>query len=314
MITPTYLDALDEVLRNGLKGLSDSFVDAQVRFVTACQQPDGGFCGRQGGSDLYYTDFALRCLTLLAPGHAAFNGAESYLENHVDRPQSIVECFGILNLRRMLECRSLRNVNNLSLAIDLPALTRQLRKCLLLQGGFSRSEGDPRVSAYQTFLGVLCFQLLGEEMPAIDNVIRAVEGLKRSDGGYAELDGQTESQTSATAAAVAFLMMHGAVSLEKTADTIQFLAGMQSLDGGFKPHAAVENGDLLSTFTGLVTLGALDGLHFVDVAGIARFLQAATQPDGGFSACAGDESADVEYTYYGVGTLALLQAMQQKSL
>ena len=57
------------------RGLSTAFVDAQVRFVAGCQQPDGGFRGRQGGSDPYYTDFALRTLALLAPGHRAFDRA-----------------------------------------------------------------------------------------------------------------------------------------------------------------------------------------------------------------------------------------------
>ena len=45
---------------------------------------------------------------------------------------------------------------------------------------------------------------------------------------------------------------------------------MQSADGGLKPHAAVEGGDLLSTFTGLMTLWGLGGLDLIDLASVAR--------------------------------------------
>ena len=70
---------LDELLRPGIAGLSERFTAAQVRFVAGCQQPDGGFGGRQGSSDPYFTDFALRTLAWLAPGHAAFDRAAGYL-------------------------------------------------------------------------------------------------------------------------------------------------------------------------------------------------------------------------------------------
>ena len=122
------------------------------------------------------------------------------------------------------------------------------------------------MSAYHTFLGSLCFQMLGVEMPAIEDAIPAIAALNRPDGGYAELADQAASQTSATAAAVAFLVMHDALPPEKTAGTARFLAEMQSADGGLKPHAAVAAGDLLSTFTGLLTLSSLGGFDQIDAA------------------------------------------------
>jgi len=285
--------------------VSDGFVDAQVRFVVRCQQPDGGFRGRQGGADLYYTDFALRSLALLAPDDAAFDRAAGYLSRQVGRPRNVVDSFSILNVHRMLVTRQT--------SLDRQGVLRVLRAHLLAGGGLARSAGDPRVSAYHTFLGALCFQMLGEAMPAIDGAVRAVETLGRSDGGFAELDGQSASQTSATAAAVAFLAMHNALSSESSAQAVRFLLSMQSDDGGLKAHAAVAAGDLLSTFTGLTTLAALDGLRAIDVPGIARFLRNAAQTGGGFLACAGDDAADVEYTYYGIAALAQLRALRPEN-
>ena len=111
--------------------------------------------------------------------------------------------------------------------------------------------------AYHTFLGALCFQMLQAEMPMREEAIAAVETLKGADGGYAELNASRESQTSATAAALSFLIMQEALPLEDMAAPARFLAAMQSADGGLQAHAAVPRGDLLSTYTGLLTLWVL---------------------------------------------------------
>jgi geranylgeranyl transferase type-2 subunit beta len=210
-------------------------------------------------------------------------------------------------------------------------LTEWLYGCLLPSGGFARFADDPRVSAYHTFLGALCFQMLGVEMPDVEDAVLAVQALRRPDGGYAESAGQSVSQTNATAAAIGFLTMHDGLPAAHRAPAARFLRQLQSADGGLKPHAAVLGGDLLSTFTGLWTLWGLNaiagfrengdspdlpGLAFgldaqtaavPDVAALARFLRGAAHPDGGFLACDADQTPDVEYTYYGVGTLALLR-------
>jgi len=325
MIASPYLDMLDQLLRSGMVGLSAMFVDTQVRFVVGCQQADGGFRGRQGGSDFYYTDFAVRTLALLAPEHATFGRAAGYIAHPPRPPRGTIECFNVLNSRRLLARRSAIVARGVSASDSLGDPARadqsawtfdpspwidQLRGRLLPRGGLARSVGDQRTSAYHTLLGELCFQMLGVEMPMAGHAIGAIETLKQPDGGFAELAGQTASQTSATAAAMAFLMIHDAISPAQNAETAQFLACMQSADGGLKAHAAVESGDLLSTFTGLLTLSALGGLHLIDLASVAQFLRNVAHPGGGFIACADDNTADVEYTYYGIGTLALLRGVQ----
>jgi geranylgeranyl transferase type-2 subunit beta len=349
MSASAYLDMLDAMLRPGMAGLSSRFVESQTRFVATCQQPDGGFRGRQGESDLYYTDFALRVLAWLAPEHAAFAkvagtptnasqgatgvspvpnvGQVANLPNtrqignlphnlpH-DLPHDTVECFNLLHIGRLLEHHAKLAGTGHPLAGRVPAtlhLIDWLYQHLLPCGGFARLADDSRVSAYHTFLGGLCFQMLGIEMPAVEDAARAIEALRRADGGYAELAGQDGSQTNATAAAIGFLAMHDALPPEQAASAARFLAAVQADDGGLKPHAAVERGDLLSTFTGLLTLAALGGLQNVDTARVAQFLRSAAHPGGGFRASATDDTPDVEYTYYGVGTLALLRVQAASS-
>jgi geranylgeranyl transferase type-2 subunit beta len=312
MISSPYLDALDDLLRPGMAGLSARFADAQVRFVADRQQPDGGFAGRRGRSDPYYTDFALRTLACLSPDHGGFRRAIGYVSRLPGPPRDAVEFFNVLNARRLGERCPVAvggGADPPAWATDPPPPAQGLRGCLLPQGGFARSADDPRVSAYHTFLGALCFQMLGVDLPAVGGAIHGVAALRRPDGGYAELAGGTASQTNATAAAVALLTMHDALSPDDAADAAHFLSAMQSADGGLKAHAAAPGGDLLSTFTGLVTLCGLGGLERIDAAAAARFLRSAAARDGGFLASAGDDSPDVEYTYYGLGALAVLRLL-----
>ena len=62
-----YLSALTARLAAGLEFLPDGFRSRHSEYILAAQRPDGGFAGRQGGSDVYYTMFALRSAELLVP-------------------------------------------------------------------------------------------------------------------------------------------------------------------------------------------------------------------------------------------------------
>ena len=172
MTSSVYLDMLDELFRPGIARLSARFVEVQVRFVAGCQQPDGGFVGRQGRSDGYYTDFALRTLAWLVPEHAAFDRAAGYVARLSWPPRDMVECFNILNARRLLARRAAGTASGLRTVDGSPggerAAQRRRRpstRCwryqwlyehLLPRGGFARLTHDERVSAYHTFLGGLC--------------------------------------------------------------------------------------------------------------------------------------------------------------
>ena len=58
----TYLERLTLRLVDGLARLPAEFRARHAAYLSAAQNADGGFSGREGGSDLYYTSFALRGL------------------------------------------------------------------------------------------------------------------------------------------------------------------------------------------------------------------------------------------------------------
>ena len=82
---------------------------------------------------------------------------------------------------------------------------------------------------------------------------------------------------------------------------------MQSDEGGFTANTRIPFADLLSSFTGLLTLADLESASLVNVDSVSRYALSMESPHGGFVGFALDQTADVEYSFYGLATLALCQ-------
>ena len=61
----SYLAELTLRLAAGIARLPEEVRERHAAYLTSAQRPDGGFAGRQGGSDLNYTSFGLRALAAL---------------------------------------------------------------------------------------------------------------------------------------------------------------------------------------------------------------------------------------------------------
>src|SRR5262249_50425628 len=93
----SYLQALTSRLADGLARLPEAERAPHVAFLLAHQNPDGGFRGRDGASDLYYTAFALRSLAVLAPlPRAPANGTAVFLRLCLVQQTSVVDFFSFL--------------------------------------------------------------------------------------------------------------------------------------------------------------------------------------------------------------------------
>ena len=64
----SYLQDLTLSLAIGASGLDAQTRQRHANWLIAQQRPDGGFAGREGESDPYYTAFALRALWILDGG------------------------------------------------------------------------------------------------------------------------------------------------------------------------------------------------------------------------------------------------------
>lgn len=294
-----FLNALDGALGMGVSALGQAFKTHVSQFAAAQHTDEGGYRGRMGKSDLYYTDFGLRITSLLTVNPDSLASASRWVSSY-SNPRNVMECFNYLNIRRIL------SASGYSLPVDVDGLLAVLHRQQLPSGGYRRP-GGTEISAYHTFMAALCFEIMDMELPESSKAAFALQGLRRPDGGYCETSGEPFSQTNATAAAAACLTMCGAMTAGDAASTVGYISQMQTTTGGLLAHQAAQEADLLSTFTGMVCLFGIDDLNRLNLPSAARFIQSLLDNEGGFRASPSDNEPDVEYTYYGLGSLALLR-------
>lgn len=294
-----YLGLVDELPAAGVGRLGARFREAQAAFITGLRCDDGGFPGRRGTSDVYYSEFALRGLVLLGAEQESLEPTANFLGS-ARPPRTVVESFSLLNSLRLLRRAGVQGVPSAAAGVA-DVLAQQAAP-----GGGWAHPGSHEVSAYNTLLGTLCAQMVGADVPRADDLERAMLALRRSDGGFAERGGEAGAQASATAAALGVLGVLDRLSAQVARPGLSFLSGLQADDGGFRAHPQAPAGDLLSTFTALFSLALLCDMTDVDVPRAGRFVRSVACPAGGFRACAADDCADAEYAYYGLGCLGIL--------
>jgi geranylgeranyl transferase type-2 subunit beta len=305
-----YLFRLTTRLTEGLSRLPEDFRKRHAGYLAACQNPDGGFPGREGGSDLYYTGFALRGLAVLNSLTAEIsNRAADFLRLRLTEQASVVDFFSFL-----YSCALVQLGGGPDILADSPQdwpdrVAATLETFRTADGGYGKSVGDRAASTYHSFLVLLCYQLLGRDLPDSEKLKAFVESRQREDGGFVEIAPMRRGGTNPTAAAVGILQILATSQEEfqtRTQKVIPFLTGMVSPEGGLQANARAPLADLLSTFTGAWTLEQLNALDRLDVNSLRSYVQALELPSGGFRAGLWDNRADVEYTFYGLGVSALL--------
>src|SRR5438270_10215759 len=97
MDSEPYLERLTARLIDGLDRLPAAFRAKHAAWLRANQNPDGGFSGREGGSDLYYTGFALRGLAVLqALSPEVCGRAAGFLRQKLHEPAGVIDLFSLL--------------------------------------------------------------------------------------------------------------------------------------------------------------------------------------------------------------------------
>src|SRR5213592_3892440 len=92
-----YLEDLTLRLAAGIAELPEELRARQSRYLLAAQRDDGGFAGREGGSDLYYTGFALRSLAMLGELYGPVaERAAGFLKSRLNGQESIVDFFSLI--------------------------------------------------------------------------------------------------------------------------------------------------------------------------------------------------------------------------
>jgi geranylgeranyl transferase type-2 subunit beta len=321
MPTEPYLWRLTKQLTQGLAPLPEDVRHRHATYLRSVQNPDGGFSGREGDSDLYYTSFGLRGLAVLGALDGPISErAAGYLRRSLTEHASIIDFLSLLYSCFLIQATGGPDVLAGSPADWPERVARTLESFRTSDGGYAKTAGGASGSTYHTFLVGLCYQLLGKPVPQPADVSRFLAGRQRDDGGFVEIGPMRRSGTNPTAAAVGMhqiLAESGPSPLSPLPGgegnkenwhegVIAFLAAMPSLEGGLRANDRAPLADLLSTFTGAWTLQQLGALDHLDRQEVRGFVESLELDTGGFRAGLWDNRADVEYTFYGLGCLALV--------
>jgi geranylgeranyl transferase type-2 subunit beta len=302
-----YLTRLTNRLLDGIERLPADVRERNTTYLLEAQNPDGGFSGREGGSDLYYTGFALRSLAVLQALNPDLCGkAAGFLRQKMTGSAGVVDFFSLV-----VSCYIVPFGGGPDVLADAPPdwrdrVANTLETFRSPDGGYGKTPGALYGSTYTSFLVALCLQLLDRPIPAPERLAKFVRSRRREDGGYVEISAMKRSGTNPTAAGVGLLQILGELDETAKAGTADFLAGLpSSFEGGLRANDRIPAADLLSTFTGGWTLDQLGAANRLDWEKVRSYAEECERPIGGFRGGLWDEQTDVEYTFYGLGTLAL---------
>lgn len=303
----TYLETLMLRLAHGMANVPESIRAKHEHWLLAAQRTDGGFAGREGDSDPYYTSFALRALALLGSldGPPARHAA-AFLQGRLSGQAPMVDFVSILYGAALLETSAGLDVFERATDGWRQAVAGMFESFRRPDGGYAKTAEGQSSSTYHTFLVVLATQLLGLPTAEPERLAEFVRSRQRDDGGFVEVAQMRTSGTNPTAAAAALLGIMGAMDADTRDRVVDFLAGMQADEGGLTANTRIPLADLLSTFTGSLTLADAEALTEIDIPAARRYALSLQADEGGFCGGAWDDGTDVEYTFYGLAALALL--------
>jgi len=303
-----YLMKLADRVARGLRKLPAAQLEPHRKFLLDQQCVSGGFRGREGDGDLYYTGFAVRALAVTGgvPAEAA-ERLHQFLLTTDPLSLNAVDLLSWLYSGFVIEATCGRAVLRASAQEFAVEVVSSLQRLRTADGGFSRTVEGAAGSTYQSFMCALIFELLGQQIPRRNSLIQFLYDRQREDGGFVEIAPMKRSGTNPTAAAVALLKSLGAMDEEIAEDVLGFLTDVVSEEGGFQANTRIPFADGLSTFTGLLTAQDLGRRDVIPTEQLLAYVRGGLElGTGGFRGAIWDQQADAEYTFYGLGILGLL--------
>jgi len=299
-------------LATGVTRLTEDYREETARFFLSTLDKNGGFRGRRGDGNLYYTGFAVRGLLLLEKLSKECPAID-FLKNSIHDELDAIEVISLLMSAVTVELATGRDIFMEKNIRRAEWGKTQLERFRHPDGGYASSPEAAYSSTYHTFLTVATLQFLGIPPEHEQEIAASILQRQRDDGGFVELPPLRRSGSNPTAAAISLLKMLGNRHDSKDFDDFvasakPFLLGMTTEQGGFRAHAQISVPDLLSTFTVLVALDELDAVSMIDYDKTETFVRSLRKPNGGYTGGCWDTEPDVEYTFYGFATEALLHS------
>ena len=267
-----------------------------IDFLSNKINTDGGFCGRDSGSDLYYTLFGIESLIALGVDFDQDRTADYLRTFHTGKSLDFV------HLACLLRCWA--NLSDIQIEDhNAKTILKRLNSFRCLDGGYSVLPNAKNSSVYANFLAIGAHQDANIDIDQPQKIINSILSLQGPDFGFANESSITTSLTPSTAAAIVSLISLGEIP---TADSIKWLLDRITPSGGFLPTPSAPIPDLLSTATALFALDVANQPLDTTKEPCLDFLDSLWSKEGGFRGCIADSTLDCEYTYYGLLSIGLL--------
>ena len=237
------------------------------------------------------------------------SGPWQFLRSRLQRPEKLIDHMSLVFGAALLDAAAGLDVYGPARRrLERPRSPPQLMELRREDGGFAKGAGR---SGQQHLLHVPVAAVPGIDRAAMledhKGIVDFIMSQRDAElGGFREIRVSKRAGTNPTAAAIGVLRMLDALDDDIRHSTADFLADMQDDDGGLLANSRIPLADVLSTFTGMLTLADLDRMDAINTSDALHFVHSVQQAEGGFLGAAWDEACDVEYTFYGLGCLALL--------
>ena len=279
-----YLFQLADRVSRGLNRLDKDRLERHRSFLRSQQMPDGGFRGREGDSDLYYTGFAVRALAVSGGlTESDCDRLETFLSGTSPLDLGVIDLLSWLYSALVVQAAGGADLLQ-EASTDFPQqIAAKLEQTRLADGGYAKSTEGSAGSTYHSFMVALTYELIGQKLPRPNRLIQFLYDRQRDDGGFVEIAPMRRSGTNPTAAAVALLNSLGGMDDDIIDDVQGFLTDVVSTEGGFQANTRIPFADGLSTFTGLLTCQDVGRPDLLPPNRIVAWLENQIElPDGGF--------------------------------
>ncbi len=283
---------LRQAAARGARALTDGARGNVTSYLESQRTADGGFAGRDGASDLYYTLFALDGLACLESADSS-RKAVRYLEAYGDGDDLDLVALCCLARSLALTPDGSRRARRLA---------RRLDGFIATSGGYSPLRSTATGSISASFAVQLAHEELGLTLPVRAGVEACLASRRRADGAWTDVPGLQDGTTTVTAAAALML----SARRQEASGAAHWLAARHVPTGGFLASPRAPEPDLLSTAAALLALEALGASLGAFVEPTAAFVASLWCGDGGFRGYAADPLSDCEFTYYALVALGAL--------
>ncbi len=311
------------VLRQGVIALGDN-AEVTRSFVQNRINHDGGFQGRTGQSDLYYTAFGIDLLHATAPIHHSPFTIHDPLPSYLLRFGS-GDNLGFMDLVSLARARS-RLMPDQTPPQWRQSITNHITRFRTANGGYANQSGSSVSSSTATYMARIAFESLGTDPDDPASLCASLATLATPDGAFSNLLGMPAGNTPSTAASLILLNHYASIppsplTSHPSQPTIHtppppspsWLLDQLDDSGGFLAFPGAPIPDLLATGTALFALACLAGteppLPPELIAACQSFITGRRGPSGGYTGHAFDTVEDVEYTYYALLALGSLHVL-----